>query len=127
MIFLDSCIIIDYTNGKLSIPDSKKSNYCINAIVDMELCVGARNKRELRTINKKLSQFFAVDLDQDIMNLSIQLINAYNLSHNISIYDAIIAATCMIYDLPLCTHNKKDFRFLEIDLISHESLGFDSA
>lgn len=122
MVFLDSCIVIDYTNGKLGIPDSKKSNFCINAIVDMEVCVGARNKRELGTINKKLSQFLSVDLDQDIMSLSIQLINAYNLSHGMAIYDAIIGATCMIYDLPLCTNNKKDFRFLDIDLISHERL-----
>ncbi len=117
MIFLDSCIVIDYINGKINIPDDKKSNYCINAIVDMEVCVGARNKRELQTINKKLSQFIAVDLDQDIMDLSIQLINVYGLSHGMAIYDAIIAATCLVYDLPLCTNNLKDFRFLDIRLV----------
>jgi len=118
MVFLDSCIIIDYLNGKLSIPDSKKASFCINAIVDMEVCVGARNKRELQTINKKISQFLSVDIDQDIMDLSIQLINQYNLSHDMAIYDAIIAATCLIYDLPLYTHNKKDFRFLDINLLN---------
>ena len=31
--------------------------------------------------------------------------------------DAIIAATCLIYDLPLWTHNKEDFRYLaELEL-----------
>jgi hypothetical protein len=29
----------------------------------------------------------------------------------------IFVDTCMIYDLPLWTYNKKDFRFLDIDLI----------
>ncbi len=126
MVFLDSCIIIDYINGKLCIPDSSKADFCVNAIVDMEVCVGAGNKGELRTINKKISHFLSVDIDQDVMELSIQLINSYNLSHDMAIYDAIIAATCMIYDLPLCTHNKKDFRFLDIILIPLEALDFDS-
>ncbi len=47
------------------------------------------------------------------MNLATALVNQYTLSHNMTIYDAIIAATCMVYDLPLWTHNKRDFRYLE--------------
>jgi len=117
MVFLDSCVVIDYINGRLNISDLKKSEFCINSIVDMEVCVGARNKKELNTINKKLSKFISVDINQDIMDLSIQLINLYSLSHNMAIYDAIIAATCMIYDLPLWTYNRKDFKFLDIKII----------
>ncbi|TXK99521.1 hypothetical protein BMR11_06170, partial [Methylococcaceae bacterium CS5] len=60
--------------------------------------------------------FVSVDIDQDILNLSVQLINKYNLSHDMTIYDGIIAATCMVYDLPLLTHNKKDFKFLDLSL-----------
>ncbi|TXL16999.1 hypothetical protein BMR03_16150 [Methylococcaceae bacterium HT2] len=59
MIFLDSCIVIDYINGRLEISDKdknkNKNKYCINSIVDMEICVGARNKRELNSIKKKIS------------------------------------------------------------------------
>lgn len=117
MIFLDSCIIIDYINGKYNILDEDKKNYCINSIVDMEVCVGARDKRELNTINQKMTKFMVVDIEQNIMDLSIQLINEYSLSHNMSIYDAIIAATCMVYDLPLRTHNKKDFKYIDINLV----------
>ena len=113
---MDSCIVIDYINGKLEISDEDKNMYCINSIVDMEICIGARNKRELNSINKKISDFVSVDIDQDIMNLSVQLINEYNLSHDMTIYDGIIAATCMVYDLPLLTHNKKDFKFLDLSL-----------
>ena len=116
MVFLDSCIVIDYINGRMDIPDEDKNNYCINSIVDMEICVGARNKRELNSINKKISEFISIDIDQNIMNLSVQLINEYNLSHDMTIYDGIIAATCMVYDLPLRTHNKKDFKFLDVIL-----------
>ncbi len=56
-------------------------------------------------------------VDQDIMNLSVQLMNQYGLSHGMGVYDSIIAATCMVYDLPLWTHNKKDFKFLDIELL----------
>ncbi|MDX5585555.1 MAG: PIN domain-containing protein [Aureibaculum sp.] len=116
MVFLDSCIVIDYINGRLDISDGDKKNFCINSIVDMEICIGARNKRELNSINKKISEFMSIDIDQGIMNLSVQIINEYNLSHDMTIYDAVIAATCMVYDLPLWTHNKKDFKFLDVSL-----------
>jgi hypothetical protein len=37
----------------------------------------------------------------------------YTLSHGMSIYDSIIAAICLVYDLPLWTYNKKDFKYIE--------------
>jgi len=51
------------------------------------------------------------------MDLSTKLLNKYGLSHSMSVYDSIIASTCLIYDLPLWTHNKKNFRFLDIELV----------
>ena len=79
----------------------------------LEFTAGALNKRELKKINKILAEFKSIDTDQDILDLSIKLVNGYALSHNMTIYDAIIAATCLIYDLPLWTYNKKDFRYLK--------------
>lgn len=52
-------------------------------------------------------------MDQSILDLVDLLVEKYSLSSNMGIYDAIIAATCLIYDLPLMTHNKKDFRFVK--------------
>ena len=117
MIFVDTCIVINYINGKLEIPDRQKASLYMNSIVDNEIIVGVKNKRDLATSNKKISDFPMLDMDQDIMDLSTKLLNQYKLSHGMGIYDAIIASTCMIYDLPLWTHNKKDFRFLDIELV----------
>ncbi len=116
LIFLDTCIVIDFINGKLDLSKDIIDNSCINSIVDMEIVVGAKNKRELHTINKKLNSFKKVKIDQDILTLARELLAKYALSHNMSIYDAIIASTCLIYDLPLWTYNKKDFRYIE-DLV----------
>ncbi len=113
MIFLDTCILIDYSKGKISIKDEDKQNYCLSSIVQLEFVTGALNKRELKKINKILSDFKTIDTDQKILDLSIELANRYALSHNMTIYDAIIAATCLIYDLPLWTYNKKDFKYIK--------------
>lgn len=111
MIFLDTCILIDYSKGKIDLQD--KTKCCISSIVQIEFKVGALNKREQKKINRILSEFNIVDTDQEVLNLATNLIDSYALSHNMSIYDSIIAATCMIYGLSLWTHNKKDFKYIE--------------
>jgi predicted nucleic acid-binding protein len=42
MIFIDTCIVIDYINGKMSIDQNSKTKYCFNSIVDMEVLVGVK-------------------------------------------------------------------------------------
>ena len=111
MIFLDTCILIDYSKDKITLDLSKE--YCISSIVRLEFKVGALNKKELKKINKILFEVQLLETDQDILELADKLIENYALSHNMGIYDAIIAATCLIYDLPLWTYNKKDFKFID--------------
>jgi len=118
MIFVDTCIVIDYINGKIQISSHEKATLYMNSIVENEIIVGTKDKRDLATTNKKISDFPILDIDQDIMDLSTKLLNQYTLSHGMTIYDAIIASTCMVYDLPLWTYNKKDFRFLDIELVN---------
>ncbi len=76
------------------------------------------NKRELKKINRILAQVKILETNQAILDLADNLIENYALSHNMGIYDAIIAATCFVYGLPLWTYNKKDFKFIDgIELI----------
>jgi len=116
MVFVDTCILIDYSRDKLDISDEEFNHLRVNSIVQLEFLAGALNKRELKKLNRTLAKCELLELDQDILNLSVELMNQYGLSHGMGVYDSIIASTCMIYDLPLWTHNKKDFRFLEIEL-----------
>jgi len=117
MIVVDTCIFIDHSKEKLFIEESQFNDFCINSIIQLEFLAGALNKRELKKLNKTLAKCQLLDIDQDIMNLSTKLLNRYGLSHGMGVYDSIIASTCMVYDLPLWTHNKKDFRFLDIELV----------
>ncbi len=111
MIFLDTCILINYSKDKIVL--DFENNYCISSIVILEFKAGALNKRELKKINRILSQLKLIDMDQSIFNLSDNLMEKYSLSHGMGIYDSIIAATCLVYDLPLLTYNKKDFKYID--------------
>ena len=116
MIVIDTSILIDYSKDELEILDDEFRDCFVNSVIELEFLVGALNKRDLKKLNKILAKCKRLELDQDIMNLSVQLINQYGLSHGMGVYDSIIASTCLIYDLPLWTNNKKDFRFLDIEL-----------
>ncbi len=111
MIFLDTCVLIDYSKGKISLDLSQ--HYFINSIVKLEFKFGALNKKELKKINRILSQISLLEIDQSILDLADKLVDNYSLSCNMGIYDSIIASTCLIYDLPLWTYNTKDFKFID--------------
>ena len=108
-VFLDTCIVIEYLKDNLSL---NKSNCYINYIVLMELYIGAKNKKDLKEIKAKLQGFQLLEIGQDTINLSTQIIEHFSLSHNAKIQDAIIASTCLINALPLVTYNLKDFKYI---------------
>lgn len=114
IVFVDSCILIDFLKGNDDIKNqlSKIRTPCINFIVEMELLQGAKDKRELKKIIRELNSLNRLYFHNEIAKLSTQLLTDYALSHNLRIADAIIAATCLVYNIPLYTHNKKDFRFI---------------
>ncbi len=114
MIFIDTCVLIDYSKGKIEL--NLKEHYFINSVVRMEFKIGARDKRELKKLNRILSTLNTLSMNQEILDLAEHLIDKYTLSHNLMLYDAIIAATCLVYGLELFTYNKKDFRYIE-DLV----------
>lgn len=78
----------------------------------MELFQGARDKRELAKIGKELKRFKRLAFHDEIARLSTDLIKDYVLSHGLQIPDSIVAATCLVYNIALFTHNKKDFRYI---------------
>jgi predicted nucleic acid-binding protein len=78
----------------------------------MELLQGARSKLEARQIKQSLRQFeFRIlNLSQAIGASAAALIEEHSLAHGIQLADALIAATAIETDQPLCTANVKHFR-----------------
>ena len=108
-VFIDICIVIEYLKDNLIL---NKENCYINHIVLMELYIGAKNKQDLREIKAKLQGFKLLETNQDIINLSSQIIEHFALSHNTKIQDSIIASTCLVNNLPIATYNIRDFRYI---------------
>lgn len=84
----------------------------ISTITQMELIVGARNKNELRVLERFLKRFTIVKVNQSISDTAVDLVRQYRLSHGLLIPDAFIAATAIIINEPLATKNRRDYQFI---------------
>jgi predicted nucleic acid-binding protein len=109
---IDTCIIIDYLRDNSSINLSRE-DILINPVVELEILQGVRNKREQKNALRTMEYFQRIEYSTECFNLAKILILRYSLSHSLKLPDALIAASCLIYDLPLWTHNVKDFAYIE--------------
>ena len=78
----------------------------------MELFYAARNKQELSRLNKFVKHFEIIDLTPVISKHVTFLVKTFSKSDSLDIPDALIAATCVVNNIPLFTYNLKDFRYL---------------
>lgn len=109
---IDTCIIIDYLRGNPAI-DFSHHEIVMNPVVELEILQGVRNKREQKEALRTMGTFKRIDYSPECFDLAKILILRYSLSHSLRLPDALIASSCLIYDLPLWTYNIKDFAFIE--------------
>ena len=79
----------------------------------MELIVGARDKRELATIDSFLALYTVVPLSDSIGTRAYQLLKAYAKSHGLHVFDSLVAATAIEKALTLVTLNRKHYQMIE--------------
>ncbi|MEA5418227.1 type II toxin-antitoxin system VapC family toxin [Spirulina sp. CCNP1310] len=116
-LLIDTDILIDIANNdntaqKRLTEESQQYQLNISSITEMELIVGCRNKAELQHLNQFLKQFHRLNLNESIAKIAIQLMQTYNLSHNLLIPDALIAATAIVENIALLSKNQKDYHFI---------------
>ncbi len=125
MILCDTNILIEfYKNNSKVIYELRRiglDRLAVSAITQAELYYGAINKVELNKIKKHLGLLHFFSIDVMISAQFIELMETYSLSHKLSIPDALIASTALVYNLDLYTLNIKDFHFIE-GLNLHEPL-----
>lgn len=103
-----------------------KAASAINAAVDrylsaqtyMELLQGAQNKAQQRIIKRFVSDlgFVTLPLTENIGHRALIYIEEYGISSGLRAGDAIIAATAVENNLPLCSANEKRYRVIK-DLV----------
>ena len=86
----------------------------ISTVNYLELMKGARNRQELLTIKHFLPQndFEILPLTENIGHRAIIYIEEHGLKSGIGLADALIAATAVENNIPLCTCNHKDYKHI---------------
>ena len=120
MYLSDTTVIIDLLRGDKDARGFLEKYPLMSSVSYAEVLQGARNQKELKIIARTFEAIEIEKIDSQITNLSIELLEKYNLSHGLLFLDALIAATCIIRKKILVTDNVKDFKFIEgLTSLSH--------
>ena len=115
-VIIDTDILIEALRGSDSviaeINKVQLDNIRISSITVMELYQGARDKEDLQNIEKMLSGFTVIPVDEQVSTLATRIVYGYGLSHGAKLADALIAATAILAEAFLYTRNTKDFHYL---------------
>jgi len=110
----DTDVLVWATRGNLRAARAIDSaaDRALSIVSFMELIQGARSKIEARQIRQSLHrlQFRILPLSESIGASAADIIEQHALAQGIQVADALIAATAIETDLPLCTANAKHFR-----------------
>ena len=113
---VDSCVFIGAIRGdikSLNIINELRGKIVFSVITEMELYVGAKTKERKKEIEKQFGIYLRCDIDRLISQRALQFIKKYSSQkRQPQIPDMLIAATAMVNDFTLATHNTKDFDFI---------------
>jgi len=112
---IDTDILIDVSKGNKNafLFLSSLENASVSIINSMELIVGARNNAEKNEIEKFLSQYNFIYINERVCSLAYNLLKKFSLTHGLTIPDSLIAATAISNNLNLVTKNEKHFKNIE--------------
>ncbi len=115
-IVCDTNVFINYLQKEqetvFAVEQIRNENIIMPIITAMELFKGAGNKDELKEIQDFINLYSSLQLNYKGIELALELIKKYHLSHNLGLADSLIAASVIIADLQLFTFNVKDFDFI---------------
>lgn len=116
LIACDSSVMVDYLRNYQPTLQVLHAigfdNVVLPSVTVMEIIAGARNRQEWERINQQLRRFAVLHFDERVSPLALDFIRRFQLSKNVGIPDALIAATAIANDLELYTRNRKHFDFL---------------
>jgi tRNA(fMet)-specific endonuclease VapC len=117
MVIVDTDVIIAAIRGNdiaKQMIRRYKTSVCISVVTEMELYVGATNKKKKESIELVLKEHEVIQLNKSICEIALRLIKTYNTSNNSLFFpDALIAATCLYEHCSLVTFNTKDFTIIK--------------
>ena len=123
MILCDTNILIEFFKDNaqivLELRQIGQNRIGISHITQAELYFGALDKSELKKMKRHFLLLCQFPVNLSISKRFLHLMEGYSLSHNLSIPDALIAATALEHMLELYTLNTKDFQFIPGLMLYH--------
>lgn len=113
---IDSNVLIDVSRGNagaIQYVDRLAEPWVLSQVTAMELIVGARDKRDLETIDGFLALCPVVPLSDSIGTGAYRLLKTYTKSHGLHVFDSLVAATAMEKVLTLVTLNRKHYQMID--------------
>jgi predicted nucleic acid-binding protein len=115
LILIDTDVLIDVSHGVDDAMETleraeAEDDPAISVITQLELVVGCRNQRELRSMERFFDRFRIIRANESISDKAVDLLRQYRLAHGLLLPDSLIAATALIHDVPFLTKNQKHFR-----------------
>lgn len=120
MIF-DTDVLIWCLRGNTKAADAIDAGYPrqVSIVTHMELLQGARNKKESMAVARLMAEFQILPLTAEIGFRARTYMEQFSIGHSLGMADALIAATAIDTQAPLCTGNTKHFRMIhDLDLKS---------
>lgn len=126
MILCDSNIVFKYFREELSVLQELDflgfERLVVSSVTIAEMYFGMK-KSEIRATKELVNKFTHYHIDKQISRKFLELLFEYR--NAISLPDAMIASTALVYDVELYTFNKKDFDFIEgIQFYKPQTFGY---
>jgi predicted nucleic acid-binding protein len=109
---LDTNVIIDFSVERLPVESSVR----LSRIIDSSPYISIINKIELLSFSAVPDQIILFTQSAQIISLTDEIVaTTINIrkKYKLKLPDAIIAASAIVYDLTLVTHNLSDFKKVE--------------
>ena len=97
-------------NERAAVAIEQDANRAVSIVSCMELLHGARDKRDMAIIRRFLLDFDAIPLSEELGYRARLYIEQFALMVDLTPVDALIAATAVERQQPLCTGNAKHYR-----------------
>ncbi len=118
---LDTNIVLYILNGDQDLLSFLNNQYIyISIITEMELLsFHSISKDEFRSLKSFLDELDVTPLDDKVKDVAIEVRKKYKLR----LPDSIVAATAVVYDIPLITADKQFKAISELQLLLYDAKG----
>jgi predicted nucleic acid-binding protein len=116
---IDTDVIVEYLRGReqaIRYVESLEGDLCVSAITVAELYSGVKGEEEESSLERFLTAFEVVQVDESVARLGGLCRRTYQPSHGTGLADAIVAMSAKSKEAALVTFNKRHWPMVD-DLV----------